>query len=300
MKPNTICKVIIIAWILTLVGVALLYNSVQKDVLWVDKLDRIVSNQTHTIALVTLSLYTPTGNSVIDETMDCLSANKERYAELHNLEYFDEVYYKENIDLMLPYLPWMILADRRWTKLHYIELLIRFLLKEKYIDYSKDPKWILWSDSDILFTNPIVSPEERLNLFLEEHKLRNGPDVILPTMIVAQDHNAINIGMFFIRVSLEGLALVQRIWTTPLTSKNRHWADNSVFINMMEQDIYMRKQVFVIPYQQQRNLQSYPNTEYSNSMWQNGDWIVHFAGYGRIATSALVETKFKMLVCNEL
>lgn len=71
------------------------------------------------------------------------------------------------------------------------------------------------------------------------------------------------------------------------------------FIKAMKQDTYLKKQVFIIPYQQQRILQSYYNPDYLNSMWKDGDWIVHFAGYGIIATSGRVKATFQF-ICNEL
>jgi hypothetical protein len=198
--------------------IVIIYFALSVDNTWSTNLQPL--NVVHKINIVTLSLYGPSED---DKYHKCLSNNKKSYAKKHGLTMYDEKDYLRAGKLLVPYNSWMTKGDLRWSKIQFFDYLLRFLIES--LDNKMKPTWLLWFDEDALITNDSISPQDKLNLFLAYYKKITGKDDE-PTVIIAEDHNAKNIGVFFIKVNPDGLAYIQKIWSTYVSRAGRDWVSH--------------------------------------------------------------------------
>lgn len=156
-----------------------------------------------------------------------------------------------------------------------------------------DAQWVWWLDLDAI----IMSPQLDLNSHLLSHtamysRLEKGlqlamggghqtdiytpkePDVSQIDIIVAQDHNGLNAGSFFIRRSAFTKWLLD-MWSDPAFI-NAKWPgqEQDALLKMVVNHKSVRDHV---GYVNQRVLNAYP-VGGSNMGWFTGDLVVHFAG----------------------
>jgi hypothetical protein len=114
--------------------------------------------------------------------------------------------------------------------------------------------WMLWLDADTLIMNPATP----LHSFLAD-------DVDL---IISEDWNGINAGVFFMRHTPWSLDFLQRIWNQ--TDFNNHgWLEQAAMRHLLSISASDRQHVRVVPH-----------TQFNTYLpdYREGDFLLHFAG----------------------
>ena len=114
--------------------------------------------------------------------------------------------------------------DPKWDK-------IRLLIKEI-------PRFdcIFWSDGDVIITNPKLSFDDILSRYPVTEKT---------TFLLTRDSvGNINTGNFFVFNRPNALALLERIWDTPISAE-KPWQDNQAFITCYESNREFRDSVLL-------------------------------------------------------
>jgi hypothetical protein len=140
-------------------------------------------------------------------------------------------------------------------------------------------EWIIWSDSDVILTNPAL----RLEDLVERH----APEGSDKHVIVARDWGGrqINTGVMWIKTSPEGLAFLQR-WELEIEKHSFHDDQLAITELMVEK---AAPELGYVAYAQQWEMNSYPHhtLEFepynadsiehhpSHQQWEPGHFLVH-------------------------
>ena len=142
----------------------------------------------------------------------------------------------------------------KWNKLHYI-------LEGWPEDNSG---WILWLDCDTLFTNFTIDWKTRIP----------GYPTSACDMVITNDHNGVNLGVFFIKATPRNRAFVQRWYD------ERHSIASTASIQ--DQTIFKRirgkggVRICELPLNSQRTMNAFIGSSSRGvGMWKKGDWIAH-------------------------
>lgn len=137
--------------------------------------------------------------------------------------------------------------------------------------------WVFITETDMVITNPNV----RLETFTEA---TNPPP---KHFIASADLNAPNAGSFFLRNSVLGKSFLDMMCAGTPIYKSHGWAENQFFIDMWRTLHFKETTMTVLP---QRSFNSYdwPHLDIlgTEGLWQDGDFMVHFAGMGNKARPA--------------
>ena len=227
------------------------------------------------VAVATLSLYGPKQWFHHWELLLCEQQNKRRYCDLHDLDLYTETLYHAMVTEMLPTRPWMRTSYYpMFQKLRYLE----WFTRQKCQMYD----WLLWVDSDIYFMNFNIDVRDRLAQLLDEwHSLSpQRPD---PLVIVADDGNGLNNGIFFLRNTPEANQFMAQAFHTEVNVFNdpSGWSDQVAFVQVIEGDWKLRSQAFIVPHQNASLLQTQwlHREGQTGTQYRPGDFILHLSGY---------------------
>lgn len=166
--------------------------------------------------------------------------NKARYCRHHGYNF---ALFTETMDATRP-IP--------WTKIK----IIQYLFKNPKV------KWVFWSDADSLFMNSHI----KLKRFLDKRY----------DLILASDDNGINSGQFFIRNCEWSKKFLADVYNQEQFI-NHGWWEQKAIMHLYETKPKIHKHIKILP---QRCINSYAPEVKSdpNMCWQEGDFILHFAG----------------------
>jgi len=153
-----------------------------------------------------------------------------------------------------------------------IENLIK-CLKEKSYD------WIFWVDSDVILANPNI----KLETFLPNEKM----DLI--HLIVSDDINGLNCGVFFIRVHPWSLNLLMRAYSYFYYHPDRYllFADQSSINNVLTSSSDAEEHYIIVP--------KYWFNSYIDDK-EKGEFLVHLAGQ---SDKSLKAKQFRLEIKND-
>lgn len=123
--------------------------------------------------------------------------------------------------------------------------------------YLPNYDYVFWTDADSLIMNDTI----RLENFIEDNW----------DLIVTRDYNNLNTGNFFIRNSNWSLKFLEKVDAQEQFIQHPWW-EQAAIIYLIDIDNENEKH---INYISQRTINSYIEN------YQEGDFIIHFAGYGR-------------------
>lgn len=142
----------------------------------------------------------------------------------------------------------------KWEKLVYINQTL----------HMENVDWVLWMDCDAAFTN--LEVDWRTHVPLNKSKL----------MVVSEDKNGINLGVFLVPNTLQSREFVQQLY------EKRHyveqmqfkWKDQSALIELIKDDPNIKTKIEIVP---QRKINSFLKDERNKDgkKWQAYDWIMH-------------------------
>jgi len=160
------------------------------------------------------------------------------------------------------------IIDGLWTK---ETALLAVLLHEMSKPEAIRLRWLMWFDADTLVVNPLIPVES----FLPTHDL----DGI--NLLVTEDWNGLNNGVFLLRVSAWSVNFLTNILSYPTYKPDEDlpFTEQSAMERMIQDPRYASACIYVPP----RWFNSYPRGE--DESWnkyhvERGDMMLHFAGVG--------------------
>lgn len=147
--------------------------------------------------------------------------------------------------------------------------LLEVLLHEMSKPEVNRLRWIMWFDADTLVTNPCIAAETFLPPF----------DLDDIHLLVTEDWNGLNNGVFFMRVSTWSINLLTSILSYPSYRPDEKlpFTEQSAMEKWVRDPLFAHGCVYVPP----RWFNSYPweEDEEKSEYWvHKGDMILHFAG----------------------
>ena len=126
-------------------------------------------------------------------------------------------------------------------------------------------------DADAFFTNMNITLQSIVDMAREMH-IGTSLD-----MIISEDCNGLNAGVFMIRVSEWSLDFLNEVWSVndPQLPFVDVWWEQSAIRYILEQSTESKKHVAIVP---QKLINCYPSTfqEECYAKWWKGDFIMHF------------------------
>jgi hypothetical protein len=160
------------------------------------------------------------------------------------------------------------IVDGLWSK---EAALLAVLLHEMSKPEDDRLHWLMWFDVDTLVINPLIAMEN----FLPTHDL----DGI--NLLVTEDWNGLNNGVFLIRVSTWSVNLLTKVLAYPTYKPDEDLpsTEQSAMELMIQDPRYASRYIYVPP----GWFSSYPRDE--DEAWakyhvERGDMMLHFAGVG--------------------
>lgn len=185
-----------------------------------------------------VSLYTPN----ISNIGDCMYDNVSRYC---TKQQYDFVCGKESLD-----------ESRHpvWSK---ILILQSAIATNKY-------DWILWIDADAL----VVNDDIRIEDIIDRHRTSES------LVLVSQDRNGLNAGVFLIKACQESHKLLQEVYDN-VECLDHPLREQESLRRLLEESNRYGDAYKYIP---KNEINSYLHP-YHTGGYQPGDFIIHFAGY---------------------
>jgi len=195
------------------------------------------------IAMLTLDI--PDGHKRWERAAPIAHANKQEYARRHGYTY---IVHREAAEGL-----W----DKRWTKVK--------ALQENLQNFD----WVFWTDLDSV----IVEKDVRLEEFIDWHY----------DIVISEDGQTINNGMFFLKNSEFSFWFLQRWWAS-CDPDSHTWFDQDGMELVLQNELKLARRdplhshVKLVP---QCAFNSYPFFEGANGLhgvYMYGDFAVHLAG----------------------
>lgn len=204
--------------------------------------------------------------------MGIVKSNKKSYAKMWGYDFIDA---RSSIDWSRP---------ASWSKIPAIRSHL-----DKY-------DWIFWNDADSLVTNPIIRLESIIQSVIRTTDAGNDDcnDNNCADLIVTEDVNGVNAGLFFVRRSKWSMEFLDKWWNMSsfIIRGSKKSGDNDALIHYVKSlsPSEMWNHVSIAPMQCIFN--SYPWTptwksihrlifspsSYWKGAYSNGDFMVHLAG----------------------
>lgn len=130
--------------------------------------------------------------------------------------------------------------------------------------------WILWADCDVLITNFSIQLESLVDSAFD--------------LIIANDCNEWNVGVFLLQNSPGGRAYMEHVWKLRDKYQDQNWQEQQAMIDLREEYASKTK---VVP---QRTINAYDYAAFTTApwrttdplgndgQWQPGDFLLHWAG----------------------
>lgn len=164
---------------------------------------------------------------------------KQEYCAKHG---YDFVFITESLDTSRPH---------AWSKIKLIQQIL------------SNYRWVFWTDADAL----IMNSEIRLESLIDEN---------YSLIITGDPFSPYCTGHFLLKNCDWSFALLNNIYTRTETI-NHNWWEQKAFVDAVEQDKNLLKEIKVIP---QRMMNSFDDRWARHSkdcVYQDGDFIIHFA-----------------------
>lgn len=187
------------------------------------------------------------GRELRAATAPCLRVTRE-YCARHNYNYF--LLTTTPADFPRPY---------AWAKV----CLLFYALDQELKD-------VMWLDADAVITNMEVKLENFIKSLEQSHK----------SLLVTQDHNGINSGVFFLKSGRKAKILLNLIWCNRFFISHAWWEQASL-MDLMRRHAEVAKEIYIEPECRSFNSRSPERIKDANIAWQPGDFVIHFAGCGR-------------------